>query len=264
MNKQERLFNYLKKLGSVAVAFSGGVDSVLVAKMAKEALGERAVAITINTPYVPLSEIEDSIKFGKAIGIKHVFVELGIIDEIKNNPQDRCYLCKKSLFNQIKKEAQKLGIKNVIDGSNLDDQGEFRPGLKALKELSIISPLKEIGFTKAEVRKLSKELNLETYNKPSYACLLTRIPHNELLTEEKLKKIEKAEDFLHSKGLFAVRVRHHGDIARIEVAREIRNKLFNEDLLDLIDKKFKEIGYTYVTIDAFGYRTGEFSKKINN
>lgn len=261
MNKQEKLFNYLKELDSVAVAFSGGVDSVLVAKMAKEVLGEKAVAITVKTPYVAESEIEDSIKFAEIIGIKQVFIELEIIDEIKNNPKDRCYLCKKNLFNEIKKTAKKLGLKCVIDGSNLDDQGEFRPGLKALKELEIISPLKETGFTKVEVRALSKLLNLESYNKPAYACLLTRIPHNELLTKEKLRRIEKAEAFLHKKGLLAVRVRNHGDVARIEVAREIRNKLFNEELLDLIDEKFKELGYRYVTIDSYGYRTGEFSEK---
>lgn len=264
MNNKERLFNYLEKLDSVAVAFSGGVDSVLVAKMAKQALGERAIAITIKTPYVAESEIKDSIKFAKIIGIKQVFIEIGIIDEIKNNPQDRCYWCKKNLFNEIKKEAKRLGLKHVIDGSNVDDQGEFRPGLKALKELGIISPLKETGFTKAKVRELSKILNLESYNKPAYACLLTRIPHNELLTKEKIKRIEKAETFLHEQGLFAIRVRNHGDLARIEVAREIRSELFNEELLDLIDKKLKEIGYSYVTIDSYGYRSGEFSEKANN
>lgn len=264
MDKKERLFNYLEKLDSVAVAFSGGVDSVLVAKMAKQALGERAIAITIKTPYVAESEIKDSIKFAEIIGIKQVFIEIGIIDEIKNNPQDRCYWCKKNLFNEIKKEAKRLGLKHVIDGSNVDDQGEFRPGLKALKELGIISPLKETGFTKAKVRELSKILNLESYNKPAYACLLTRIPHNELLTKEKIKRIEKAETFLHEQGLFAIRVRNHGDLARIEVAREIRSELFNEELLDLIDKKLKEIGYSYVTIDSYGYRSGEFSEKANN
>lgn len=264
MDKKERLFNYLEKLDSVAVAFSGGVDSVLVAKMAKQALGERAIAITIKTPYVAESEIKDSIKFAEIIGIKQVFIEIGIIDEIKNNPQDRCYWCKKNLFNEIKKEAKRLGLKHVIDGSNVDDQGEFRPGLKALKELGIISPLKETGFTKAKVRELSKILNLESYNKPAYACLLTRIPHNELLTKEKIRRIEKAETFLHEQGLFAIRVRNHGDLARIEVAREIRSELFNEELLDLIDKKLKEIGYSYVTIDSYGYRSGEFSEKANN
>jgi uncharacterized protein len=262
MNKQERIFNYLKKLDSVALAFSGGVDSVLVAKMAKEALGEKAVAITIKTPYVAKSEIEDSIKFAKIIGIKQVFVESGIIEEIKNNPKDRCYLCKKKLFSKIQEEAKKLGLKHIIDGSNLDDLGEVRPGLKALKELKVISPLIETGFTKADVRMLSKQLNLETYNKPSYACLLTRIPHNEPLTLEKIKRIEMAEAFLHSHGLLDIRVRHHGNLARIEVKREIRNKLFDEKLLDLIDKKFKELGYKYVTIDAYGYRSGGYSEEI--
>ncbi|MGK0409390.1 MAG: hypothetical protein ACJASB_001546 [Shewanella psychromarinicola] len=257
--KYIELVSYLKGLKRVLVAFSGGVDSTFLLKAAKDALGDNAAAVTVNSPYIPSWEIEEAKEFTEKMGIKHDFIKVGIIDEIKNNPSDRCYLCKKALFSMIKEKAINEGFDYVIDGTNLDDIKDYRPGIKALNELEIVSPLLECKITKSEVREMSKNLSLLTWNKPAGACLLTRIPFDTRLEIDDINRIEKAEKYLRDKGIAAVRVRSHGDLARIEIDPTIRDQLFNTDFLDEISIKLKEYGFKYVTIDAAGYKMGSLN-----
>ncbi|MBV7274716.1 ATP-dependent sacrificial sulfur transferase LarE [Clostridium sp. PL3] len=257
------LLNYMKDLGSVVVAFSGGVDSTFLLRAAKEALGDKVAALTIVAPYIPRWEVSEAKELVKKIGIRHEFLEVPtIIDEIKLNPKDRCYLCKKTLFSMVKSFAKNNGFEYVVDGTNVDDINEYRPGLRALKELGIRSPLLENGLTKSEIRELSKELDLPTWNKASYACLLSRIPYNTELREEDFDKIEKSERYMIDNGFKVVRVRCHKDLARIEVPRNDIKRLIVMDLLDEISLKFKEFGFKYVSLDVQGYKTGGFNSDI--
>lgn len=260
--KYLNLINYLKKLERVVIAFSGGVDSTFLLKAGKEALGDNIKAITILSPYIPKWEVEEAKQLVKELGVQHEIIEASIIDEIKYNPEDRCYLCKKAVFSMIEAAAKKDGYKYVIDGTNFDDIGDYRPGLKALKELKVCSPLLECQLTKQEIRDFSKVLGLNTWDKPPYACLLTRIPYGNELKVEDFDKIEKAEKYMMSIGFRAVRVRCHGDIARIEVNKNDRSRLFNVELLDSISSKLKEFGFKYVTLDMEGYRVGSFNETI--
>lgn len=260
--KYTKLLEYLKELGSAVIAFSGGVDSTFLLKAAKEALGDKAVAVTIVSPYIPNWEIEEAKDIVAELGIKHEFIEVAIMDEIKFNPDNRCYLCKKSIFTKIKEFANKNGYNYVLDGTNLDDTKDYRPGLIALRELEIKSPLLENKLTKQEIRQLSKELGLQTWKKPAYACLLSRIPYGNEIKIEELERIERAEKYLMSIGFEGIRVRCHSDLARIEVHREQRHKLFNEELLDSISAKLKEYGFKYVSLDMEGYRVGSLNQSI--
>ncbi len=262
MTHYEELVTYIKELEHVAVAFSGGVDSTFLAYAAKDALGDKAIAITIKSPYIPDWEIIEAKELAQQIGIKHIVLEATIDESINNNPANRCYLCKTVVFTKILEEAKAHGAKVVIDGSNFDDTKDYRPGLVALKELSISSPLMACEWTKDMIRAKSKEVNLATHDKPAYACLLTRIPYDTEITEEELVRIEKSEVYMMSKGFRAVRVRSHGDLARIEIAREKRKDLFDEDLLDDISEALKSFGYRYVSIEASGYSMGSFNKQI--
>lgn len=260
--KYSNLIQYLKNLESVLIAFSGGVDSTFLLAAAKEALGNNMKAITIASPYIPKWEIKEARELANEIGVNHDIIEVPISLEIRNNPQNRCYLCKKFIFTRIKDIALKEGYKHVVDGSNFDDTKDYRPGLMALNELNIESPLMECKLTKKEIRELSKKLKLKTWDKPAYACLLTRIPYGEELKTQEFEKIEKAEKYLMSIGFRAVRVRIHGDLARIEVKKEERKKLFDEKLMDNISKSLKELGFKYVSLDMEGYRTGSFNETI--
>lgn len=263
--KLRKLKNYIKNLGTAAVAFSGGVDSTLVARVASDVLADKAVAITISAPMHSKTEIEESKEYAKKIGIKH---EVIIIDDIKDeklrfNPEDRCYICKKNVFTTIKEVAEKYDITNVLDGSNVDDLGDYRPGLKALDELNVISPLKELGLTKKDIRDISKELELPTWDKPAFACLITRLPYGEELTDEKLRMIEKAENYIHSLGFSQYRVRYHGEVARIEVLPNDIEKFFDVEFMAKVSEKIKEIGFRYVTLDLEGYRMGKMNDGIS-
>lgn len=260
--KYKKLKENIKKLGSVAIAFSGGVDSTLLAKVCKDVLGHKAIAITVFAPMHSSREIQEALVFGKKIGIKHNVIKFSEIDidGFKENPMDRCYICKKKIFSDIKKEAEKYGIKYVVDGSNMDDLQDYRPGLKAIEELEVISPLKEAGLTKEDIRYLSKKLELPTWNKPAFACLVSRIPYGEEITKKKLNMIEKSEDYLREIGFRQYRVRCHGDISRIEVAPEERTKFFHIGVLDGINNKFKELGFSYVSMDLEGYKMGKMNK----
>ncbi len=260
--KYNELIKYLKGLGKVVLAFSGGVDSTFLLKAAKEALGDNVKAVTILSPYIPKWEIAEAKELVKEIGVHHEIIEAPIIDSIKFNPEDRCYLCKTAVFSMILSIAKEQGYNFVIDGTNFDDIGDYRPGLKALKELEVKSPLLECKLTKGEIRAFSKELGLNTWDKPAYACLLTRIPYGNELRVEDFEKIENAEKYMMSIGFRAVRVRCHGDLARVEVSRNDRSKLFDEELLDTIAKNIKECGFKYVTLDMQGYRVGSFNETI--
>ncbi|KOR26300.1 ATP-dependent sacrificial sulfur transferase LarE [Clostridium sporogenes] len=262
-NKYNNLINYLRGLQSVAVAFSGGVDSTLLLKAAKDALGDKAISITVVASYIPKWEIKEAKELADDIGIKSYFIEVPMFEEIRFNPEDRCYKCKKSVFNKIKDLAKEQGIKYIVDGTNADDTKDYRPGMKALKELEVKSPLLENFINKEEIRILSKELKLDTWNKPAYACLLSRIPYNQEIKKEDLIRIEKAEVYMMKLGFRAVRVRSHGDLARIEVPQNVRVKLFNESILDKISKEFKKLGFKYVTVDIEGYKMGSLNAEIN-
>lgn len=261
--KYNELIKYLKSLGKVVLAFSGGVDSTFLLRAAKEALGDNVKAVTILSPYIPKWEISEAKELVNELGVEHEIIEAPIIESIKFNPEDRCYLCKTAVFSMILSVAKEQGFNYVIDGTNFDDIKDYRPGLRALKELEVKSPLLECQLTKAEIRAFSKEFGLNTWNKPAYACLLTRIPYGNELREEDFEKIENAEKYMMSIGFRAIRVRCHGDLARIEVSRDDRSKLFNEELLDTIAKNIKECGFKYVSLDLQGYRVGSFNETID-
>jgi len=261
-DKYNELINYLKSLEKVVLAFSGGVDSTFLLRAAKEALGDNLKAVTIMSPYIPKWEIAEAKELVKELGVNHEIIEAPIIESIKYNPEDRCYLCKTAVFSMIISVAKEQGYNYVIDGTNFDDISDYRPGLRALKELEVKSPLLECKLTKEEIRGFSKELGLKTWDKPSYACLLTRIPYGDELKVEAFEKIENAEKYMMSIGFRAVRVRCHGDLARVEVNRNDRHKLFDEELLDTIATKIKECGFKYVTLDLQGYRVGSFNETI--
>ncbi|NEZ47384.1 ATP-dependent sacrificial sulfur transferase LarE [Clostridium niameyense] len=264
MNKYKELITYLKNLKSVAVAFSGGVDSTLLLKACKEALGDNAIAVTVVSPYVPKWEIEEAKELVKEMGIKSFFIEVPILEEMRSNPENRCYLCKKAIFNKIKLLAKENGVEYVVDGTNADDIKDYRPGLKALRELEIKSPFLENSITKEEVRAFSKELGLKTWNKPAYACLLSRIPYNQNIDENDLNRVEKSELYLMNLGFKGVRVRSHGDLARIEVQKNDREKLIDGNILDNISIELKRLGFKYVTLDLEGYKMGSLNEGRTN
>ena len=260
--KYNQLEDYIKNLKGVAVAFSGGVDSTFLLAVAKEALGENAVGITIDSPALPRYELEDAINLAKHIGVKHVILHSDEIEEqVKSNPVNRCYFCKKIEFGSVKEEAARLGFNYILDGSNADDTNDFRPGMQASKELQVLSPLLELGINKEEIRQFSKALGLSTWDKPAYACLFSRIPYGTEIKREDLIKIEKSEKFLIDKGFRTVRVRCHGDLARVEVAVNERAKLIEEPLCTEISTTLKIFGFSYVTIDIQGYRMGSFNER---
>lgn len=261
--KYDDLLTYLREKESLVIAFSGGVDSTFLLKAAKDALGEKIKAVTIQSPYIPAWEIEEAKAFVKQIDIAHEIITLDSIDpSIINNPKDRCYLCKKIIFKKIIDIAYRQKYAYVCDGTNFDDTKDYRPGMIALKEMGVISPLLDCGFSKSDIRILSNEFGLPTWNKPAYACLMTRLPYDTHVHIDDLKKIEEGELFMMHLGFKAVRVRHHGNLARIEVEPSKRSSLFDVNLLDKIGQYFKSIGYTYVTMDVLGYAMGSFNNTI--
>lgn len=259
--KNEMLLQWLQQFQNAAVAFSGGVDSTFVLASAQKALSGKVLAFTVKTPYIPDWEIEEAIEFCKKNNIRHRVIQAGILPEIRHNPENRCYLCKKYVFSMLKEEAAKEGLGVVLDGSNADDTGVYRPGLLALQELGIRSPLLENGITKSEVRYFSALLGLPTADKPSYACLLTRLPYNYEVRTTELERIEKAERYLASLGFAASRVRNHGTIARIELDKSKLADFINSHAIDGLVAYFRQLGYEYITIDLEGYRSGSFDTK---
>lgn len=258
--KFKELITYLERLGSMALAYSGGTDSTFLMAAGKIALGDHLLAFTIDTPYIARWEIEEASEICKQLGVKHKILNSEIISSIENNPENRCYLCKQHLFSSLLKEASALGFSSVVDGTNLDDKGDHRPGMRALKELKIKSPLLETGIGKELIRKFSKELGLPTWNKPAYACLLTRIPFDTKITKTELQKIESAETYLMKIGFRAIRVRSHEKLARIEVPMDRIQELIEPGIASEISRELKKIGYQYVTIDMDGYKMGSMKK----
>lgn len=260
--KLEKLKKTIQKLDSAIVAFSGGVDSSLVARLCYDVLGDKALAVTARSETYPHYELENAKKVAREIGITHLIIDTKELDipGFSSNPPNRCYFCKSELFERLKGLAQEEGYKHVLDGANADDSQDYRPGSQAASELGVRSPLKEVGLSKEEVRSLSKALGLSTWDKPSYACMSSRFPYGQEITPEKLQMVSLAEDFLRSLGLRQFRLRHHNGIARLEVAQE-EIPLAIEKRDDIV-KKCKELGYTYVTLDLQGYRTGSMNEVL--
>ncbi len=263
---QQKLHNlkeYLRSLGRVAVAFSSGVDSTFLLKVAHDVLGDDAVAVTATLCSFPKREFDEAASFCAANGIKQITVVSNELDipEFRKNPTNRCYLCKSALFKKIISLAKENGIEYVCEGSNVDDMGDYRPGMKAVAELGIKSPLRECGLSKDEIRALSKEMNLPTWDKPSFACLASRFVYGEEINEKKLSMVEKAEQFLLDMGFKQFRVRIHGEnLARIEVLPAELEALLSKR--EEVTKHLRELGFAYVTMDLQGYRTGAMNEVI--
>ena len=263
--KHEALKNYLKNLKSVAVAFSGGVDSTFLLKTAHDVLGGNVIAVTARSLSFPKRELDEASAFAAANGIEHIVVDSEElqIEGFSHNPKNRCYLCKKELFTKIRGIARGKGMESVAEASNIDDNGDYRPGLLAVAELGIKSPLRETGFTKAEIRIISEELGLPTWNKQSFACLSSRFPYGEDITPDRLRKIDEAEQFLLDLGFHQVRVRFHGNLARIETDEAGFQKMLQPGMREKITNRFLEIGFTYISLDLRGYRTGSMNETLS-
>ena len=265
--KETRLKEILLGLESAAVAFSGGVDSTFLLQAAREAMGGRALAVTGRSPSFPERELAAARRFTSERGITHLEVDS---DELEvagfaANPVNRCYLCKKELFAKILKVAGERGLSTVLEASNLDDEGDYRPGLLAVRELGVLSPLREAGLTKSDIRALSRAWGLPTWDKPAFACLASRFPYGEAITREGLEKVDAAEVFLLSLGCRQVRVRCHdrGRLARIEVDEESLDLLAAPDRRRLVADKFSALGFTYTALDLNGYRAGSLNAALN-
>jgi uncharacterized protein len=263
-DKLNILRNNIRRMQSIAVAYSGGVDSTFLLKTAHDVLHENAVAVTARSYIHPEREYWQAVEFAQKIGAKQVVIhsEELEIDGFSDNPVNRCYLCKKELFSKISEWARQNSILHVADGSNTGDLGDYRPGTQATKELGVVKPLQEAGLSKDEIRILSKEMGLPTWDKPAFACLASRFPYGQEITKEKLRQVDQGEQFLLDLGFRQVRVRHHGDAARLEVSADERDKFFDTALMDKVYEKFIRFGFTYVSLDLKGYRTGSMNEVI--
>lgn len=263
--KYQHLQEVLREIGRVVIGFSGGVDSTLLLRVALDTLGtENVLAIIGNSDSYPARELDDAKRLADELGARYQVIKSKELEDERYaaNPSNRCYYCKSDLFSRLVAVGKEEGFAAVLDGNNADDVGDWRPGQKAARELGVRSPLMEIGMTKAEVRELSRALGLPTWNKPSFACLASRIPYGQRITRDALATIEAAEDYLRDLGFPQVRVRHHGEIARIEVPPTEIDRLLDPKLRTRIITRLRELGYHYVTLDLEGYRTGSMNEVL--
>jgi pyridinium-3,5-biscarboxylic acid mononucleotide sulfurtransferase len=263
-DKSGKLDSILNELKSFIVAFSGGVDSSFLLHRSSMLRKSAVVALTIRTPYIPAREINDAVEFTRAFGIKHEIIDLPFPELIRHNPVERCYLCKKTLFSSIVDFAVKHKFSYVVDGSNADDTSDFRPGMKALHEMGIRSPLLEAGLTKSEIRNMARQEGLDFWNKPAMACLLTRVPYDTEISDGVLRMIEDAESMLLERGFPGVRVRVHGNLARIECLPGYMERITHAPEREFIISEMKKIGFWYISLDLEGYRTGSSNPRSVN
>ncbi len=263
--KKRRALEIIADLGSVVVAYSGGVDSTLLLRLCVEALGPAGVlAVTASSETLASDEEVDARRLAVAMGIEHLMVPISELEdeEFVRNPPERCYLCKRIRYGRLLSLARERGLRWVVDGANADDSMDYRPGLRAASELGVRSPLQEAGLTKDDIRELSRAYGLPTWDKPSYACLASRVPYGCRITAEKLRQIDTAETFLRGLGFKQVRVRHHGEVARIEVPASQLGSLTTGDLAPRVVARLRELGFTYVALDLNGYRTGSLNEPL--
>jgi len=262
--KRDRLVGLLRETGGCVIGFSGGVDSTFLFAVAGEALGERVLAVTATSETYPLRELREARELAAGIGGRHRVIVSEELDipGFSENPADRCYHCKKELFSKLRAIADEEGLSHVLDGSNVDDLGDYRPGRNATRELSVRSPLIEAGLSKDDIRELSRAMGLATWNKPAFACLSSRFPYGVRITREKLARVDRAEEALRGLGFRVVRVRHHGEVARLELGPGEFLQAVN-GLRDEIVRLVKEAGYAYVALDLQGYRTGAMNETLS-
>lgn len=264
VKKKENLITMLQGYNSILVAFSAGVDSTFLLATARRATGKTVLAVTVDTPFIPRRELAAAKSIADRLGVPHVVLPLGIFDnqEIIANTKERCYHCKKTICSALRRLADEWGIETLVHGANLDDQGDYRPGLRAASEMGVVSPLVAAGLTKSDIRLLSREMNLETWQKPAMACLATRIPYGTPITQAALNRIEEAEEVLRHLGFETCRVRHHGHVARIEVAPEALRTVLSDGIRNDIIRLFRKIGYLHITLDLEGYCPGRMNRAI--
>ncbi len=263
--KTARLEEILRSLGSAAVAFSSGIDSTFLLKAACRVLGKNAVAVTASLRSLPSAELDEARLFCAAEGIEYAIIEIDELSEIEGfaeNPPDRCYICKRYVFSRLIEFARNRGLACVIDGSNTDDAGDYRPGMRALEELGVKSPLREAGFCKADIREAAKAAGIAAWDKPSAACLSTRFVYGETITAAALSMVERSEELLRKMGFRQVRVRVHGDTARIETEKSLFAKILEPDVSELIEETLRGFGFKYVALDLGGYKTGSMNRGL--
>lgn len=262
--KERALREFLTRLGSGVVAFSGGVDSAYLAVVASQVLGERALCVTADSPSYPARHRELAARIVQQFGLRHEFLQTAEMDNpaYTANPANRCFYCKQELFGRLTALARERGMAAVMDGNNADDRGDYRPGRQAAREAGVVSPLDEAQLTKAEIRQLSRRLQLPTWDEPASACLSSRIPYDSEVTVEKLRQVEQAEDVLQSLGFRHCRVRHHGDVARVEIPPEEMLRIVEPSVREALVRDLKAIGYRYVSLDLQGYRTGSLNEVL--
>ena len=265
LQKRSDLVNILEQMRSVIVAYSGGVDSAFLAAVANEALGRKALSVTAVSPSLAPSELDEATDLANRIGLNFMTIETNEIDrpDYQANNPDRCFFCKDELYTHLVRFAEEESFDSIVNGTNVDDLGDYRPGIEAAKQYGVRSPLVEAELTKDDIRALSRDMDLPTWDKPAQACLSSRIPYGTTVTVEALTKIAKAEQFLRSKGFKQLRVRHHETIARIEIEPSDFNAITSEPLRSEINQEFKNIGYSYITLDLDGFRSGSLNEILS-